>query len=54
LRLHDVAAPADEEPDLEIEFGGRRSDRVRTWSAMVWASRGSDLFSPPTAPAEPD
>ena len=29
---------------------GRRSERVRTWSAMVRASRGSDLFSPPTVP----
>jgi hypothetical protein len=29
---------------------GRRSLRARTWSAMVRASRGSDLFSPPLVP----
>ena len=33
---------------------GRRSGRVRTWSAMVRASRGSDLFSPPTVPCRAD
>ena len=55
LRLDQVAAPADQQADLEVEFGAparsaRRSRRMRTWSAMMRASRGSDLFSPPTVP----
>ncbi len=54
LPVDQIAAPADQQADLEVEFAGRligrRSLRARTWSAMVRASRGSDLFSPPLVP----